>query len=146
MRRFSSLLIATTVAVAGCMSGHDDTLTLPTTDLNVTGSFALVLAGGSSLPLLAGYTTTQEVDLVADTLVISSPNTWVETSYYVLTSEADLSTSTAQTAASGTYSIANGQIAFVMLVGGTSTFSGAVSGNALSVVYNGSSYLYSKKQ
>ncbi|HEX3867329.1 MAG TPA: hypothetical protein VHV78_11285 [Gemmatimonadaceae bacterium] len=142
MRRLSLLLIA--VGATACLSTSEPAVTLSPTDLDVGGSFALQLSAGSSLPLLAGFTATQEVDLIADTLVITEPSSWTETSYYVLTNLADGTQTTSQTLSSGTYAIANAAINFTMLVGGSSTFTGSVTGNTLSVLYSGSSYLYTR--
>jgi hypothetical protein len=141
MRRL--LLVTLAVAAAGCMSSSEP-LSLSTTDANVVGRFGLSLAGGQPLPLLAGTTATQEVDLVADTLAIASDNTWIETSFYNLVAFTDGSTTTSQTVSSGTYAIANGQINFTMLVGGTTTFAGSVTGTTLSLLYNNARYIYTR--
>ena len=96
------------------------------------------------MPLLAGSTTTQEIDLVADTMAIAKDNTWAETSYYNLTAFADGTMTTAQTVASGTYAVSGGQINFTMLVGGNATFAGSVTGTTLSLVYNNARYIYGR--
>jgi hypothetical protein len=44
----------------------------------------------------------------------------------------------------GTYTIADGHINFTMTTGGTSTFTGAVTGNTLLVSFKGTSYIYTR--
>jgi hypothetical protein len=48
------------------------------------------------------------------------------------------------TTSAGTYSIANGQINFVMTEGGTATFVGSVVVNNLAVNFNGQRYVYTR--
>lgn len=136
-------LIPLIVAVDGCTQSLEP-LTLSAGDTTVAGLYGLTDAGGQSLPILAGVTATQQVDLVADTMSIVNDNTWKETSYYVLTAFADGTTSNAQTVSSGTYALAGGKITFTMLVGGTVTFTGSVSGTSLSLLYNNAIYFYSR--
>jgi hypothetical protein len=141
MRRL--LLLTLAVVAIGCSSSSEP-LTLGTTDANIVGNFGLNLAAGQLLPVVAGYTATQEVDLVADTMSIATDNTWIETSYFVLVAVADGSQTTSQTASSGSYAIANGQIDFTMLVGGNATFTGSVTGSTLSLLYNNTRYIYGR--
>ncbi|MEO7083636.1 MAG: hypothetical protein ABI442_17710 [Gemmatimonadaceae bacterium] len=141
MRRLWFVPLA--VAAIGCANTVEP-LSLAATDANVAGTYGLNLAGGQTLPLLAGQTTTQEVDLVADTLAIATDNTWTETSYYILVAFTDGSQTTSQTVSSGSYAIANNQINFTTLVGGTATFAGSVSGSTLSLLYNNARYVYGK--
>ena len=142
MRRFSLFLVAAAVGCGAAAAGAD--LTLGPTDANVTGTFNLQTSNGLLLPVSFILNQAQEWSLVADQIILSADNTWVETSTFIVT---DLSTgvkTNTQSLVSGTYSVASGQINFVMTVGGTTTFTGSVTGNTLSLVLNGGRYVYSR--
>jgi hypothetical protein len=140
MRRLSLLLSA--LAILGCSSDKDQ-LTLPKTDADVVGSYSLTSSNGRSLPFIVLLTTDEEWDMTSDQFVILADNTWSETTnYQITTSTGAMRTSSTQ--AGGTYSIANGQINFTMTSGGTGGFTGSVTGNILSLLFNGGHFLYSK--
>jgi len=141
MRRLSLLL--SVVALAGCMRDSQP-LTLEPTDADVTGTFSLTSSNGRSLPLIVRLTVDEQWDLVSDQFLISSDNTWKETTNYSIKTFATSALSTQQSVSSGTYTISNKQINFVMTVGGTTPFTGSVTGNNLAVLYNGGQFLYSR--
>ena len=141
MRRLSYL--AAILALLGC--GHDsEEPTLAPTDANVAGSYALSTANGRLLPIIVSLTADAEWDLSADNFVISTDNTWTDTTTYAVKSFTAGTVTTQQTGATGTYAIANGQINFTMITGGTATFSGSVTGNTLSLLFNGGHFVYSR--
>ena len=146
MRRSCLIVAACTavVALAACNNDNSPQFTLPTTDADVAGTFNLTSANGRALPYTAAVNGNQQLDVTADEIVIAANNTWVDTTHYVLT---DLLSGTAAPdsgASAGTYTIANGQIQFVMTMGGTSIFSGAVTGSKLTVLFNGQPFIYSR--
>ena len=141
MRRLSLLL--SVVALAGCMRDSQP-LALEPTDADVTGTFSLTTSNGRSLPIVVRLTVDEQWDLVSDQFLISSDNTWKETTNYSIKTFATSALSTQQSVSSGTYTISNKQINFVMTVGGTTPFTGSVTGNNLAVLYNGGQFLYSR--
>jgi hypothetical protein len=141
MRRLPMLVAL--VALFGCAESPP-AFTLGPTDANVVGSFALAYSNGQPLPILARLTSVEEWDMTSDQLVIAADNTWNETSNYKVTSFLTGGVSAQQTGSSGTYSIANNQINFVITVGGTGGFNGSVSGNTLTLLYNGGRFLYTR--
>jgi hypothetical protein len=142
MRRIAVLLVP--MLVAACLSAGDS-LSLDPTDANVAGAFALSTINGNALPVIASVTTTKEFDLTSDTVSIASDGTWVETSVYSVTLLADNSKSSLVTTISGTYTIANQQINFVQTSGdGTVAFAGSVRGNRLTILFQGSQFLYNR--
>ena len=144
MRRVLLALLAT-AGLIGCQKTGGEFILGPT-DANVSGTFALKDINGGLLPVVARQTTTEQWDLTADTMVVAGDSTWAETSRYTVTVFADGATRQEQTRAAGVYRITNAQIAFTMLVGGTATFTGAVQGNTLTVLYNDAHFTYSRAQ
>ena len=142
MRRYAILLLAAT-GLAGCQTASNDFVLGPT-DADVTGTFGLSSINGGPLPIVAQVTTTDEWDLTADTLRISGDSTFTETSFYDVTSLSDGTVQKTQTVASGIFTVANKQITFTLVVGGTATFIGAVQGSMLTLVYNDSHFIYSR--
>ncbi len=143
MRRIVWLLVP--VFLAACLDTSNDALSLGPTDANVTGAFALASINGTVLPVIASVTSTQEFDLTSDTVSMTPTGTWTETSVYNVTALADNSTSTLVTTVGGTYTIANQQIDFVQTSGGGAvTFAGSVQGNRLTILFNGSQFLYGR--
>ena len=141
MRRLSCLAVI--LALLGC--GHDsEEPTLAPTDANVTGSYALSTANGRLLPIIVSLTADAEWDLSADQFMIFADHTWTDTTTYAVKSFTSGAVTTQQTGASGTYAIANGQINFTMFTGGTGTFPGSVTGNTLSLLFNGGHFVYSR--
>jgi hypothetical protein len=110
----------------------------------VVGTFALTLSNGRPLPVVARLTNDEEWDITSDQFVIAADNTWNETTNYRVTSFSSGTASTQSTSSSGTYTIANGQINFVMAVGGTATFTGSVSGKSLTILYAGGQFFYTR--
>jgi hypothetical protein len=141
MRRLPYLAVI--LALLGCEQSSTQ-LTLAPTDANVVGSYALSAANGRLLPIIVSLTASEELDLTADRFVISGDNTWTDTTTYAVKSFTDGTVTARQTGATGTYAIANGQINFVMTTGGTGTFPGSVTGNTLSLLFNGGHFVYSR--
>jgi hypothetical protein len=141
MRRLSYLAVI--LALLGCEQNSAEP-TLAPTDANVVGSYALSTANGRLLPIVVSLTADEEWDLSADRFVISADNTWTDTTTYAVKSFASGSVTARQTGATGTYAIANGQINFIMTTGGTATFPGSVTGNTLSLLFNGGHFVYSR--
>ena len=143
MRRFPLvLLVAAAVGCGAAAAGAD--LTLAPTDADVTGTFNLQTSNGQLLPVSFILKQAQVWSLVADQIILSADNTWVETSTFIVT---DLTTgvkTNTQSVVSGTYSIASGKINFIMTVGGNTAFAGSVTGNTLSLVLNGGRFVYSR--
>jgi hypothetical protein len=147
MRRLHLIVAAcaAVVSIAACTNtDHPPEFTLPTTDADVAGTFNLTSANGRALPYTAGLSATQELDVAADQIVIASNNTWVDTVQYVVTDLASGNATQTSEATAGTYTIANGKIQFVMTTGGTSIFAGAVTGNTLTVLFNGQPFVYTR--
>src|SRR3954469_21626146 len=132
---------AASVAMLGCGSS-DSGLTLPKTQSNVVGTFKLNSAGGKTLPYQALVSNGEIWNLTADRITLSGDGTWVDTIAYVVQSTSSGTTSDFGSATAGTYVIANDQINFAMKSGGTSTFTGAVVENTLTVNFNGQKYIY----
>ena len=141
MRRFS--LLVSLVALFGC-GGSTADFVLGPTDANVVGSFNLTNSNGNLLPLVARLTPDEEWDMTSDQLVISANNTWTETSNYKVTTFQTGAISAQQTVSSGTYTVADSKINFIMTAGGNGTFIGSVSGNSLVLVYAGGHFFYTR--
>jgi hypothetical protein len=139
MRRLPTMLLALTAV--GCLSSSDS-FKLGPTDSNVTGTFQLAAANGQPVPFIASVTPTEEWDVTADTMIINTDNSWRETTNYRVTQLGDGTQKVQADTTAGTYSIANEQINFVTVTGGTSTFVGSVSGDALTVLFNNSQFVY----
>jgi len=131
------------VALFGC-GGDTSEFVLGPTDANVIGAFNLTNSNGNVLPIVARLTPDEEWDMTSDQLVISANNTWTETSNYKVTTYQTGAISTQQTVSSGTYTVADSKINFVMTVGGNGTFVGSVTGNTLALVYNGGHFFYTR--
>ncbi len=144
MRRLPLLFIL--LAAAGCGGDSNASIVLGPTDANVTGTFNLRTSDGYPLPVLAGYSTDggTEIDESGDEIIIAAGNTWSELTSFTLTSVADKSTSQLATVSTGTYTISNNRINFVMTAGGNAKFSGSVQGDTLVVAYNGSRMVYTR--
>ena len=141
MRRLPDLAVL--LALLGCEQSSTE-LNLAPTDANVVGSYTLAAANGRLLPFVVSLTADEELDLTADRFVISADNTWTDTTTYAVKSFTAGTVTARQTGATGTYSIANGQINFIMTTGGTGSFPGSVTGNTLSVLFNGGHFMYSR--
>lgn len=142
MRRLA-VAVALCATIVGCNQSHD-TVGLSPTDANVAGTFSLVLANGQPLPLLVSLTSSEERDLVGDQFVIDAAGTWNETTSFKITDlQSGAERDTAGTTL-GTYTIANGQINFVITTTPTGTFTGSVTGSTLIVLYSGSRFAYSR--
>ncbi len=139
------VVVAAVASLIGCQSSGDEFVLGPT-DADVSGSFALKELNGGSLPVLARRTTTESWQLTADTMIVAADSTWAETSYYTVTVLDAGTTRQDQTRATGTFRITSNQIAFTMLVGGTATFTGAVQGNTLTVMFGDGHFTYSRVQ
>jgi hypothetical protein len=146
MRPLSCLLLAVVVAVAcgGSTEPAKVDLSLSPTSTSVAGTFNLISANGTAPPFPAFSTTTQDWTLAADTVTIAANNTWTEATKYLVTSLFDGSTTTQYTVVAGSYAIANGQINFTMLQGGSSTFIGSVTDNMLTLIFNAKRFIYTK--
>ncbi len=143
MQRFALLVVP--VLLSACLSSNDSSFQLDPTDTNVAGAFSLVTINGGPLPVVASVTTTQEFDLTSDTVTVTATGNWTETSVYNVSSLTDNSMSTLVTTIGGTYTIANQQINFVQTTGsGAATFAGSVHGNALTIVFGGTEFLYNR--
>jgi hypothetical protein len=134
------------VALAACGSATQPTvdLSLAPTSTDVAGNFNLISANGTAPPFAAFSTSTQDWTLMADTLSMTANNAWTESTKYLVTSRIDGSIATQYTVVSGSYAIVSGQINFTMLVGGTATFAGSVTGSTLTLIYNGTKFIYTK--
>ena len=141
MRRIA--LVVSLVVASGCGSDAPE-FTLGPTDANVVGTFALTNSNGRLLPILARLTAEDEWDMTSDQLILRPDLTWSETSNYNVRTFSSGALSTQQTASSGTYSISDSKINFVMTVGGTATYTGSVSGNTLTMIYNGGHFIYTR--
>lgn len=145
MRRIA-LLLAAAATLAACQTEDTppDALTLPTTETAVAGSYTLSLANGRTVPFDAVVTTAEVWQLTGDKIVLSANGTWVDSTTYVVTNRTVNSTSNKLTASAGTYTIANGQINFLMTEGGSTAFVGAVVSNTLYVNFSGLRYTYNR--
>jgi hypothetical protein len=143
MRR---LVIAVAAMVAlGCGSADDFVPTLPVTSTDVVGDFVLRTANGNELPFVAFTTTTGDAwELASDKMFLKSDGQWSESTLYVVHKLSDGSSNSNETVVSGTYTIANGQINFVMTQGGTEKFAGSVIGTELRLLFNGRLFVYTK--
>ena len=143
MRRAALLLSA--LVVLGCSSDNNNNdLTLPLTDANVVGTYSLTSSNGRSLPFTVLLTADEQWVITSDQFVIAADNTWSETTNYLITALSTGGTRTSSTQASGGYAISSGQINFTMTAGGSTPFTGSVTGNVLSLLFNGGHFLYSK--
>ena len=142
MRR--AALLVSALVVLGCSSDNSDPLTLPITDTNVVGSYALTSSNGRSLPYTVLLTADEQWVITSDQFVIAADNTWSETTNYLITALSTGGTRTSSTQASGGYAISSGQINFTMTTGGTKSFTGSVTGSILSLLFDGGHFLYSK--
>lgn len=142
MRRVALLVSA--LVVLGCSSDNSDPLTLPVTDTDVVGNYALTSSNGRSLPYTVLLTADEQWVITSDQFVIAADNTWSETTNYLVTALSTGGTRTSSTQASGAYAVSSGQINFTMTMGGTTPFTGSVTGNILSLLFNGGHFLYSK--
>lgn len=138
-----ALLLMVPVLAAACLSSDTSPVLAPT-DANVTGAFFLSTINGSSLPVIASVTATQEYDLLSDTVSMASDGTWSETSVYQVRSLTDQSTSSLVTVVGGSYTISKQQINFVETTGGTLTFAGSVRGDQLTIIFGGSQFFYNR--
>jgi hypothetical protein len=141
MRRLILPLFAV-LAIVACSS--DNSVKLDPTDADVTGTFNLTLAAGQTLPYDAFSTATELFDIATDKIVISADHSWVDTTGYVVFELADGSQSTQTSVSGGTYQVTNSQINFVTTMNGTAAFAGSVSGNTLSVLFNGAKFVYTR--
>jgi len=144
MRRFLIALAA--MAALGCGASADDPLpTLPATSTDVVGEFRLRTANGTDVPFIAFTTTTGEAwELASDKMAVAADGKWSETTLYVVHKLSDGTSNSKESVVSGTYTIANGQINFVMTQGGTDTFAGSVIGTELRLLYSGKLFIYVK--
>ena len=141
MRRIA--LVVSLAALAGC-GGDTPAFTLGPTDANVVGTFSLTNSNGRVLPIVARITAEEEWDMTSDQLIIRADLTWSETSNFKVITFLTGGIATQQTSSSGTYTIADSKINFVMTVGGTATYTGSVSGNTLTMIYNGGHFIYTR--
>jgi hypothetical protein len=131
------------VALSAC--GREATqFTLGPTDANVVGTFSLTNSNGRVLPLVARITADEEWDMTSDQLIIRADLTWSETSSYKVITFLTGGISAQQTTSSGTHAIVDSKINFVMTVGGSAMYTGSVSGNILTMIYNGAQFVYSR--
>jgi len=142
MRRAALLLSA--LVVLGCSSDSNNELTLPLTDANVVGTYSLTSSNGRSLPYTVLLTADEQWVITSDQFVIAADNTWSETTNYLITALSTGGTRTSSTQATGSYAISKGQINFTMTTGGSTPFTGSVTGNILSLLFNGGHFLYAK--
>lgn len=140
MRRLALSLLA--IVALGCGGEAGTTITLPPTRTDVAGTYFLRTANGVDVPFMAFTSPTEQWQLVRDQFVIENDNTWTETTSYVVKNKLDESESDRQSVASGTYSIANGQINFIMTTGGSEVFRGSVTDAGLTLVYDNSIFTY----
>ena len=144
MRRLALFVLVICGVTAAACTRRSDTFTLPVSDTNVTGTFTLRTANGQVPPFTAIVTTTEQWQLTFDEIILAANNTWVDTTNYAVTSFVDGSQRTQATSSAGTYTLTNGQINFIMTTGGNAIFAGAVTGNTLSVLFNGAPYVYTR--
>jgi hypothetical protein len=141
MRRLSLVLSA--LVLMGC-SSDSEPASLSPTDVNVVGSYALTTSNGRPLPFVVFLSADEEWDISSDQFVIAADNTWIETTNYTITAFANGAQRTSTTQASGTYAVSSGQIKFTMLTGGSTPFTGSVTGNTLSLLFNGGHFTYTR--
>jgi hypothetical protein len=146
MRRPVLLLSAlASMALAACKQdspGVDTSLAPTSTD--VAGTFSLYTANGRTLPYQAIVTNSEVWTLVSDKITISANNTWADTTSYSITNRLDGTQTARGTASGGTWGISNNQINFIMTTGGTINFTGSVTGNTLTAIFDGARYYYSR--
>jgi len=142
MRRFPLVVMA--VVALGCKDAIPVLTLDPTDTANVTGTFQMLFDNGTPLPVPTAVSTVQEEDLVADQLILSSDNSWAETSSFVITSQVDGSQTSQTNHYAGTYAIANGAINFTVTAGASVAFMGSLKGDTLNVLENGSHYIYQR--
>jgi hypothetical protein len=147
MRRLVlTLLVATTagLATAGCDRSVPPFTLAPTDSVGISGSYGLNFVNGRILPVLgAVITTTDQYDLAADQMILSTEGTWSETTTYNVTSFATNAVSQQRTVTSGTYAVGTGVITFTRISGGALTFTGSVTGNTLTLILNGQ-FIYTR--
>src|SRR5689334_10768866 len=122
MRRIVPLVAAMTLV--GCINTIDTSVSLPNTETDVAGRFALTSANGQALPIVAQTTPLAQVSLVGDTMVITAAGGWTETATYHVDSLASVGSSTQTGVTTGTWTIANQQINFITTGGGSASFNG----------------------
>jgi uncharacterized lipoprotein NlpE involved in copper resistance len=145
MNRRPLIWLLAALTLIGCSNSNDvPAFTLPVTSTDVIGTFTLTSSDGVAPPFTAFTTATEQWRLQTDNIVMAPDGTWSETTTYLVFQLSDGSSATQTTIVSGTYVIANGQINFTMTSGGTATFAGAVSGNALILLYNGKQFAYTR--
>ena len=134
--------LAGVAILAACQGSSSEPFQLGPTDANVTGRFSLAAINSSPLPVPALQTTTEDWALTSDTLALADNGQWTETTVYLVTQVADGATSTRTSTIAGTYSIVAQKINFLQTTGGSATFTGSVQGNTLTVLYQGSHFMY----
>jgi hypothetical protein len=134
---------ALSVVLLGCGTSATD-LTLGPTDTNVAGTFMLTSANGQPLPIIASITLTEQWNLTQDQLVLTADGNWTETTSYQIFNLSDGSERASDGVSSGTYTIDSKQINFLRTVGGSASFSGSLSGNVLSLLFEGGRFLYTR--
>jgi hypothetical protein len=144
MRRLLALCGAIALAACNQVDAPDVNFTLPTTDLNVAGTFVLTSANGIAPPYVVASNGVTTQTLLDDRIVIHDDLTWADTTNYGTERLSDGQTTVTFTSSSGTYAIADGHINFTMVQGGSSTFKGAVVGNDLSVDFQGRLFRYAR--
>jgi hypothetical protein len=144
MRALLCVLLAASVVACGSSTEPTGDVSLDPTSTDVAGSYNLVSANGTAPPFAAFSTSTQDWTLVADTVAMTPPNAWTETTKYFVTDRLDNTTSTQFTIVGGTYVIANAQINFTMTQGGTLSFAGSVTGSTLTIIFTGKRFIYTK--
>jgi hypothetical protein len=127
---------------AACQGSDSEPFQLGPTDANVAGRFSLAAINSNPLPVPALQTTTEAWALTSDTLSIADNGQWTETTVYLVTQNADGSTSTRTSSIAGTYTIVDQRISFLQTSGGSATFTGSVQGSTLTVLYQGSHFTY----
>jgi len=141
MRRL--LLAVLVLAIAACDRSVAP-LTLAPTDAAVAGSYGLTLVNGRALPFVAFNTNTDQWNLTSDRIVMSSDGAWAETTNYDVISLSTSAVSQQHTQTSGTYVVGTSVITFTRVAGGALTFTGSVTGNILSLLFNGGQFTYSR--
>jgi len=131
MRKF---LILAALVLAAC--GSDSTG--PKT-VNVVGVYQLQTVNGNALPYseTSGGTTTS---ITADQLSLNADETFSEITDYRVTD--GVTTVTTQGAGIGVYTSANGAVSFTQTSPNASTFSGSVSGNQLTIIEAGATFVF----
>jgi hypothetical protein len=134
-RRFAYLTALLWIAV-GCNSLSDPATT------TVFGTFNLQTFNGSSLPVTVSLSGNTRVELESDVFSVNPDGTWSELAYYLTTTGATVTASSA--AFIGVYRALNAQIQFTVTTPTTGTFSGSVSGNTLTIVETNGTWVYQR--